>query len=523
LDLAGATIKEMKIVYTTTLLAFLLLSSGGVLLWWDYASSSKFEAFPQAAVYQIKSNFESKNKPLFTINNEEIRQSKESKELIDPRVVLPHTQKYPFKEMAAIFKYAESCKGPLPKHLSDVDLIKTLKWHEYVCGRRKNLGEDFFKTRPFMHPSGKSFVALAVKLGRGVFKDPSWVSSHLRFEHILESPNRFTSLSLENFANLLGGDPIVEAKSYVFLMHKNEISMGPGTVYSAYGKETWDKFLSHQFFIIRKGTGPDCVLEEGGLCWAQNKARSANESLHLALIFTAGLLLLAGTLLGQIIRKSISQKRAANQRTFVLQMLTHEIRTPATSLRLSLETLRSEFDRLPTESQKAFLRICDQTEKLVSVIEASKQYLIQENTDRSVKLKTQTISSLNSFFETITEKYGPKISLKNLSVDRSANFDRYWIELCLHNLIDNALAHGKGPVNVALSQMDDELVIDVQDQGILKTKSLDDLATPFQKGELSQGLGLGLTLVRKITQSMGGELTLKDEPTTFSIKLRDLT
>jgi len=512
----------MKAFYTATILAVVLLGSAGVLFWNDYLDSRNLEVHSQQAISQIKSKFESSYSPLSKINSEEIRQQKAAAELIDPTTILPHTEKYPRREIVSLYHYAETCKNRGSLHLQNRNLQKAQVWHEYTCNYRKTLPEAFFRTQPFMHPSGESFVTLAARHKDSQFSKSSWIVSHLRYAHILEN-SLIGFLDPRNLRSILNGDTLIETPSSLLISHKIDTSLSPSTTYFVYSRRSWDEFLNKQSVRTSENMTTGCILREANLCWVKNNKRSARENFRLALLFSAGLLTLAGTLVVQIIRRNIFQRRASKQRTFVLQMLTHEIRTPATAVQLSLETLRSEFDKLPSNSQEAFLRICDQTQKLIRVIEASKQYLINDNSSNSVKFKAQSTPSINFFFEAIVEKYGDQVNMQPLHQDRPGNFDRYWIELCLNNLIDNALAHGRPPVNVSLSYTGKRLVIDIQDNGVLKAKSIEELAVQFKRGQTSHGLGLGLVLVQKITRAMGGELTLTCAPTTFSMKFKDLS
>ena len=52
-------------------------------------------------------------------------------------------------------------------------------------------------------------------------------------------------------------------------------------------------------------------------------------------------------------------------------------------------------------------------------------------------------------------------------------------------------------------------------------KNLDEILNSDRTGKNSRGLGLGMSIVQKIMQEMGGKLSYQQTPTTFSLFLRN--
>lgn len=100
--------------------------------------------------------------------------------------------------------------------------------------------------------------------------------------------------------------------------------------------------------------------------------------------------------------------------------------------------------------------------------------------------------------------------------------DPDWLDICVRNLVSNAIAHGVAPVRVVARQRRGRLVIEVRDQGRLE-RPLEALTTPFERGEDSLGLGLGLSVVQRAAERLGGRLELHGLPhTTFVLTLEAL-
>jgi hypothetical protein len=512
----------MKPIYVILALAAALMGTGGIVFWQDYKGSLELQNFPQSIISQLRIDFQSSHSPISTLNTEEIRQSREHKELVDPTLILPHTQKYNFKSISAIFRYAETCKNsPLQK--VPEELSKIVIWHEFLCGFRKSLPLGFFESQPYMHPNGESFAQLAVDRKISPFDSIEGAQHHRKYFHVLENDLIIDGIEIQanDLKNILNGEPFFQSSRQTFIS-KSDNHLDSSTTYAIYSSIDWNQYLLNKPLRTTTKVTKNCILREGNVCWVKSESMTIKQKLRLVVLFLSGLILLAGTLIVQIIRRNIYQNRSREKQKFILQMLTHEIRTPATSLVLSLETLRREFDSLPPDSQEAFLRICDQTQKLTRLIEASKQYLMSDVAG-SIQFKLCPVSSLNSWLGSILEKYENEILFQPLKKDRGGNIDLYWLEICVNNLVINAISHGLSPVIVSIqyNEQSKQLSIVVQDQGKL-TQKLEEVLVPFHKSDSSSGLGLGLLLVQKIIRAMGGDLQLNPSPTTFSLILKDV-
>ena len=106
-------------------------------------------------------------------------------------------------------------------------------------------------------------------------------------------------------------------------------------------------------------------------------------------------------------------------------------------------------------------------------------------------------------------------------IDGSFKMDVYWFGICVKNLLENALHHGKSPVMITWGLLGDELTLTVTDAGECPYKNLDEILNSDRTGKNSRGLGLGMSIVQKIMQEMGGKLSYQQTPTTFSLFLRN--
>jgi signal transduction histidine kinase len=207
----------------------------------------------------------------------------------------------------------------------------------------------------------------------------------------------------------------------------------------------------------------------------------------------------------------------------MMQTLAHELRHPVTSLRLSLEAYRNIYDLLPSSGQEEFLRMTGQVQRLFRIIQASGQYLTAEtNNGRPFQFKPVAISSIQEFVFDLLTDYQKKITIEFEGKDGSFNTDPYWLSVCILNLVKNALIHGAPPVEVRARLNQYELKVEVRDHGARPINS-SDLFQAFHKDQNSEGMGLGLVIVARIIQMMGGQIRVHVNPTCFEFTVKELS
>ena len=515
------------------LIAFILAGLSGLLFWKSLVPTTDLEAVV-SQVGQLKRAFQDHSKPMAILNLEERLQPRLEKELSDPKFTLPQSRAYPFREWQLYKNITADCAlvpAQRPSNQSEAlrsrPLLKAIQWHQFKCGQKQALPRDFFTTAPFMNPDGQSYVKLALESNSKPFHDPAWILKNKDRLHLLELLNNseLSPLPLHLTAwqlfHLLKGEALtLTSEEAIFLSAGSEAS--GSRVFAIYDLKKWQHFLENKPWVTVVPSSQACALKESNACWIENP-KLKNLSLRvLASILFFGFTLIGFLLIGLFLQRARAQKKETGERLFVLQMLTHELRTPTTSIRLSIEALRSDYDQLPADSQKAFLRICEEMQRLDRVVEASKNYLTVAGSSDPEKPTAPEPYPLNHFMRGIVDSYeGKLIQFEPLQTDCMIGVQAYWLELCVRNLIDNAFHHGKPPVIITLQQLNQSLLIEIKDQGQAAFKSLDEMTKPFLKDRASAGLGLGLAIVQKTIRTLGGELTYHAAPTTFTLRFKE--
>ncbi len=217
-----------------------------------------------------------------------------------------------------------------------------------------------------------------------------------------------------------------------------------------------------------------------------------------------------------------ARRRVHRDRIHVLRTLTHELRTPATSLRLDIEPLRAAYDELPPSCQEPILRISDGIERLHRVLHRSARYMaLFEPSGQPLErlLAPQAIDSAKEMFEELRGEWPEEVVLASTSADGPLRTDPEWLGVAVRNLVENGTRHGKPPVTVRWSIEGEILRVRVSDGGQSPTFSLRRAIVPYERDARSPGLGLGLAIVDRVARLLGGRLTHESSPTVFELRL----
>jgi signal transduction histidine kinase len=99
------------------------------------------------------------------------------------------------------------------------------------------------------------------------------------------------------------------------------------------------------------------------------------------------------------------------------------------------------------------------------------------------------------------------------SDEATISADRQRLEYVLGNLLDNALTHGAGDLELISNRDDDVVELHVRDHGTGFSDSY--LAHPFVRfaptASTGRGTGLGLAIVQAITEAHGGVVSLAND------------
>lgn len=199
-------------------------------------------------------------------------------------------------------------------------------------------------------------------------------------------------------------------------------------------------------------------------------------------------------------------EQAGRERELMLAGVSHDLRTPLTRLRLSLELLDND-----NELTSDMVRDIEDMNAILD------QFLAFIRDGRDEPMETCDLSELIYSVVAPFNQQGHEIRVC-LEVMPSLLLRRVSIKRMLVNLLENALRYGGQGVEVAASVVHDTdaayVAISVLDRGEgVDPEDLQRMFNPFIRGDQArggQGTGLGLAIVQRIAAQHGGNVELRN-------------
>src|SRR3954462_714009 len=205
----------------------------------------------------------------------------------------------------------------------------------------------------------------------------------------------------------------------------------------------------------------------------------------------------------------------------VARRIAHEIKNPLTPIQLSAERIRRKFGKVIIEDKGIFEQCTDTIVRQVDDIRR-----MVDEFSRFARMPKPVMEG-EDVADTVRQAvFLMKVGHPDLDIEADikqdpmrAQFDRRLISQALTNIIKNATEAieqvppeelGRGRIDVIAARENDDIVIDVVDNGIglpkvSRARLLEPYVTTRQKGT-----GLGLAIVGRVLEDHGGRIELKD-------------
>lgn len=232
------------------------------------------------------------------------------------------------------------------------------------------------------------------------------------------------------------------------------------------------------------------------------------------------------------------QKKITEMKTDFINNMTHELKTPISTISLAGQMLSdASVRKSPAMLEHLSGVITEESKRLRFQVEKVLQMSVLDNSNGALKFTdvdaNRIIANVVNTFKIKVEKFGGSISCRLDAHDSIVHVDEMQFTNVIFNLLDNAVKYMREDVEPVLEISTSDhgagmIEIRVSDNGIGIKK--DDLKRIFDKfyrvptGNRHdvKGFGLGLAYVKKMVSLFQGKISVESEPgvgTTFVIEL----
>lgn len=230
------------------------------------------------------------------------------------------------------------------------------------------------------------------------------------------------------------------------------------------------------------------------------------------------------------IKALIKQKKVSDVKTDFINNITHELKTPLTTLSVSTKMLAREEVQ---QNQETFNKILDtvdrQNIRLQNIID---QVMNNSLGFENIELQKEKVT-ITDLLQTIIKDF--KLAFPNVTIQQHfsseqtmINLDKFHLTTAINNVLENAVKYGCQNITLITSQENELFSISIQDDGIGIAKSKQHLLFEkfyrVEQGNIhnTKGLGLGLYYVDQIVKAHQGSIKVVSElgrGTSFTLSI----
>ncbi len=199
--------------------------------------------------------------------------------------------------------------------------------------------------------------------------------------------------------------------------------------------------------------------------------------------------------------------------------VSHELRSPLTTLSASIEVLQGRRDEMPERAQAALDLLVGDVQRFTTMVEDLLEISRFDGGNASLHLDNVRIAELVVLAVGLRDRPVP-VEVEPAAAACMAQVDKRRLVRVLANLLDNAEAYAGGATVVNVEAADTDVRIAVTDAGPgVDPGERDRVFERFSRGgavagqrSTSEGVGLGLALVREHVGLHGGRVWVEDAP-----------
>ena len=225
----------------------------------------------------------------------------------------------------------------------------------------------------------------------------------------------------------------------------------------------------------------------------------------------------------------------AERRAAFAASVSHELKTPLTAIRMYAEMLRDGMVSSDEKRAEYYHSLAVESDRLSRLVNNVLEFSQLEKGARSLALSVAPLEpALRETLELLrvhVEREGFRLVVEIPAELGAARFERDALAQIVFNLVDNAAKYARDAQRrelwVSLSSSADGVVLKVRDFGPgVPGEQLGLVFDPFWRGDSeltrrAKGSGIGLALVRRLAEAMGGSATARNaEPSGFEVEVQ---
>lgn len=226
----------------------------------------------------------------------------------------------------------------------------------------------------------------------------------------------------------------------------------------------------------------------------------------------------------EALKRIKSLQRAEKEKTEILSLVAHQLKTPLALIRWSTESVlnnpeltdkeRQRLEQVIASCQVMYHTVEDLSHIFKLTTKDGQNYLRFDSLDVN-----EAVKELMSEYQAVADQHRITITVQEAVGGAQIKADRIFLKHAIANLVDNAIQYSPdgSEIQVVVKRERGEVTIAVIDHGMgVEPANLERIFERFYRTEKAikvneHGTGLGLYLVKTITKKMGGRVSLQSE------------
>lgn len=368
----------------------------------------------------------------------------------------------------------------------------------------KQLAEDYIKDK-------KTRFAIKNALLQNEFKSELTRKLQRKFEKEIPNLSIDFAIVLDKFViynNIQKADTVFAEKPFIEnKLYGNLASLDNAFLVRNYVGTTSDSKLNSNYKLLTEDTLYVSVHDWEMIIWKR---------MTMILVLALFSILTLISLFVIAIKALIKQKKVSDIKTDFINNITHELKTPLSTLAISTKILeRKEIRDNDVHFDNIINTISRQNNRLQHLIDQVMSNSLGVNKIELHKEKIATESFLNAIVEDF-KIANPKVNIETHfnTKETTLVLDKFHLTTAILNVLENAVKYGCNNILVATSMRNNDFNISIQDDGIGISKNkhslLFDKFYRVEQGNLhnAKGLGLGLYYVDQIIKAHKGTIAV---------------